>query len=438
MARKANTRKSSRKASQPEDLSEYNNPVDDFSEQRERRMEAKLHTGDTDDEDDIMAQVDNEYEIKGDVDFEESNDVRTKKSSKSKKAASAAASSAKPLKQLPAEIDPELPFMVRRKIALANKKPLDSDDEADQQPEEDATAGWGAKSEFYDGDDYEDASEEGEAEEEEKEARKLQVRAAKMVSADDYLAPTVSKKSKQPVQATVADDDDDEDAEQDGVLERIERNVQLLSAEEKLRIVRKDSPELEGMLRELNEKLREVKDNVQPLLDKARAASSAEVREQGVSFLELKYHLLLAYCLNVSFYLLLKTEGKSVRDHPVVEQLLRIRAYLEKIKPIEAKLKYQLDKLLKSKPTEKSKKKAKKAVADDEDEDQDMRPRIGEMADDDDEADVGSNRMFYFHSLCFSCSWLDLYANRWECGKGHVCEWKNAAITTLRCLPMRT
>ena len=37
-----------------------------------------------------------------------------------------------------------------------------------------------------------------------------------------------------------------------------------------------------------------------------------------------------------------------MRDHPVISALVRLRAYLEKIKPIDAKIKYQIDKLLKA------------------------------------------------------------------------------------------
>ncbi len=44
--------------------------------------------------------------------------------------------------------------------------------------------------------------------------------------------------------------------------------------------------------------------------------------------------------------MLLKSSGKKVKDHPVVEQLVELRAALEKIKPIETKLKYQIDKLV--------------------------------------------------------------------------------------------
>jgi len=44
---------------------------------------------------------------------------------------------------------------------------------------------------------------------------------------------------------------------------------------------------------------------------------------------------------------LLKAEGKPVKDHPVKKQLVHLRLMLDKMKPIGAKLKYQIDKLLK-------------------------------------------------------------------------------------------
>ena len=56
---------------------------------------------------------------------------------------------------------------------------------------------------------------------------------------------------------------------------------------------------------------------------------------------------MLSYCINIAFYLLLKAEGKPVKDHPVVLRLVEIRTYIEKLRPIDKKLKYQIDKLLK-------------------------------------------------------------------------------------------
>ena len=56
---------------------------------------------------------------------------------------------------------------------------------------------------------------------------------------------------------------------------------------------------------------------------------------------------MLSYCVNIVFYLLLKAEGRPVRDHPVVLRLVEIRTYLEKLRPVDRKLRYQIDKLVK-------------------------------------------------------------------------------------------
>jgi U3 small nucleolar ribonucleoprotein protein LCP5 len=36
-----------------------------------------------------------------------------------------------------------------------------------------------------------------------------------------------------------------------------------------------------------------------------------------------------------------------VQDHPVIEQLMELRTALEKMKPLDAKLKFQIERLLK-------------------------------------------------------------------------------------------
>ena len=67
---------------------------------------------------------------------------------------------------------------------------------------------------------------------------------------------------------------------------------------------------------------------------------------EGVSYLEAKYLLLLHYCIHLVFYVLLKAEGRPVRDHPVIARLVEIRAFLEKARPIDKRLRYQMDNLL--------------------------------------------------------------------------------------------
>ncbi|KAI0242365.1 hypothetical protein L0F63_002192, partial [Massospora cicadina] len=51
---------------------------------------------------------------------------------------------------------------------------------------------------------------------------------------------------------------------------------------------------------------------------------------------------------SLAFYALLKAQGKPVEGHPVILKLIEIRTHLEKMKPVEAKLKYQIDKLVRA------------------------------------------------------------------------------------------
>jgi U3 small nucleolar ribonucleoprotein protein LCP5 len=44
----------------------------------------------------------------------------------------------------------------------------------------------------------------------------------------------------------------------------------------------------------------------------------------------------------------MKLNGQSIQNHPVVEHLIELRIVLEKLKPLEQKLKYQIDKLIRA------------------------------------------------------------------------------------------
>lgn len=70
--------------------------------------------------------------------------------------------------------------------------------------------------------------------------------------------------------------------------------------------------------------------------------------DQGLSYLEMKYNMLLSYLINLSFIVLRKCSGEKIEGDPCIDRLIEIRTVLEKIRPIDHKLKYQIDKLVKT------------------------------------------------------------------------------------------
>lgn len=70
--------------------------------------------------------------------------------------------------------------------------------------------------------------------------------------------------------------------------------------------------------------------------------------DKGLTFLEMKYQMLLSYLINLTYIVLRKCSGERIESDPSIDRLIEIRTVLEKIRPIDSKLKYQIDKLVKS------------------------------------------------------------------------------------------
>jgi hypothetical protein len=62
------------------------------------------------------------------------------------------------------------------------------------------------------------------------------------------------------------------------------------------------------------------------------------VTEDGMSFLEMKYNLMLSYCQFLSLYLLMKldsTHGQNISKHPIIARLLHIKLLFERLRPLD-------------------------------------------------------------------------------------------------------
>lgn len=68
--------------------------------------------------------------------------------------------------------------------------------------------------------------------------------------------------------------------------------------------------------------------------------------KDGLSFLDLKNDTLLSYMIDVCNIVLRKVRGETIEGHPSVERCVEYRVILEKLKGIDQKLAYQLNKLI--------------------------------------------------------------------------------------------
>lgn len=110
-------------------------------------------------------------------------------------------------------------------------------------------------------------------------------------------------------------------------------------------IISRDTPKLVAVLKEMKDGLEVVKGKVQLLTEMVKENQYPTV--DGISYLEAKHLLLFGYCQNIVYYLLRKAKGMAISGHPLVQSLVEIRLFLEKIRPIDKKVEYEVKKLMK-------------------------------------------------------------------------------------------
>ncbi|XP_042570156.1 neuroguidin [Cyprinus carpio] len=111
-------------------------------------------------------------------------------------------------------------------------------------------------------------------------------------------------------------------------------------------LIDNDLPTSVRLLNSLTEQVASVTSHVRDLIKKVR--EKAYQTSKGLSFLDLKYHLLLFYLQDITHLISLKTEGESLKDNSAIHRLVTIRTVLEKMRPLDQKLKYQIDKLVRT------------------------------------------------------------------------------------------
>jgi U3 small nucleolar RNA-associated protein 3 len=254
----------------------------------------------------------------------------------------------------------------------------ESEEESDE--EDEGEEGWGRKKKTYwEGDtaDLEIGQEMEDALEEEEAAQDMHREKAKRMKASDFMDEFEASEGSEESDAdsdgsaeewgakngrgksgsaTVGDlaavalgqDEMESDAEVAAVrVEKLTKNISHLSKQQRLDMIAKNSPELLGIVNELKDQVSDLKGRILPLKEFVREVSQThKVQDDVVDYLEVKQQLLLSYCTNIVFYLYMKAQGRSVANHPVMKQLLKLRYVMEKMRPLDGKLKHQIDRLI--------------------------------------------------------------------------------------------
>jgi U3 small nucleolar ribonucleoprotein protein LCP5 len=110
------------------------------------------------------------------------------------------------------------------------------------------------------------------------------------------------------------------------------------------RINGEDKEKSVELLTTLKDSVSEVVPIVKQLIKKGKHGELNMAK--GVSFLDVKNHQMLSYLINLTHLMHQKASGISIKESADIDRLVECRTVLEKMRPAEQKLKYQLDKLV--------------------------------------------------------------------------------------------
>ncbi|XP_053395468.1 something about silencing protein 10-like isoform X2 [Mercenaria mercenaria] len=230
-----------------------------------------------------------------------------------------------------------LKAQLRRVKQLEKKEALGSDledqsgdDEEEGLPDQKA---WGSRRSKYYGDDdinmKDMEDEDAEAVLEEKEALRLQKQMAEQLDDQDFGLDIFqpSQKEKESVEKE----------------EKIVKDLSKLSKREKLKLLKKESPELLTLIEDFKTKMAEVQEKLCPLKD---WIGRKEIKGRAVDYVHTKLKLNLNYCTNIVFYLMLKAKQAPVHNHPVIKRLLQYRNIMKQLEPLDDQMRDEIDEIV--------------------------------------------------------------------------------------------
>jgi len=118
-----------------------------------------------------------------------------------------------------------------------------------------------------------------------------------------------------------------------------------LSKKQKLAMFKAEAPEFDGLVQDFEERMTESKDMLIPALELLKSIDFPN--HPLIDFIECRNELIINYCTNISFYLMLKAKRVKVKNHPLVKRLIQFRQLICQLDDIyEYVVKPQLETLL--------------------------------------------------------------------------------------------
>lgn len=109
----------------------------------------------------------------------------------------------------------------------------------------------------------------------------------------------------------------------------LQKDLSQLSHRQKEQLFKKESPEFDGLVQDFRHRLKESIELLEPALSYFK--ENAIEKHPLADFVANQHQLILNYCTNVSFYLVLKSKRIPIQNHPVVKRLVKIRQLLLQI-----------------------------------------------------------------------------------------------------------